>query len=99
MRLPINAICCINIKLYFCFGHLIRTDNLGISSRFRGFDRIFTTNLIYQKPELLEREDYFSVHMDRYIAALIDTLNQGKTLEKLIRPAERIRQMIELYNR
>ena len=61
------------------------------------FDRIFTTNLIYQKPELLEREYYFSVKMDRYIAALIDTLNRGETIHDLTRPAERIRKMVNLY--
>ena len=62
------------------------------------FDRIFTTNLVYQKPELKEREWYFSVNMDRYLAALIDTLNRGDTLEKLIKPAERIKQMLDLYS-
>ncbi|MCR5664102.1 MAG: ribose-phosphate pyrophosphokinase [Oscillospiraceae bacterium] len=61
------------------------------------FDRIFTTNLVYQRPELKEREWYFSVNMDRYLAALIDTLNKGETLEKLIKPAERIKQMLDLY--
>ena len=62
------------------------------------FDRIFTTNLIYQKPELLERPWYFSVGMNRYIAALIDTLNKGNSLEDLTRPAKRIKAMIDLYN-
>lgn len=61
------------------------------------FDRIFTTNLVHQKPELLEKEYYFSVNMDRYIAALIDTMNKSGSLMKLIKPAERIRQMLELY--
>ena len=63
------------------------------------FDRIFTTNLVYQKPELLERAYYFPVKMDRYIAALIDTLNRGEPIRDLIEPAGRIRQMVELYNR
>ena len=62
------------------------------------FDRIFTTNLIYQMPDLLEREYYFSVRMDRYIAALIDTLNRGETLQELTKPAQRIRHMVELYD-
>ncbi len=44
------------------------------------FDRVFTTNLIYQSPELLERDYYFSVRMDRYVAALIDTLNRGMSI-------------------
>ncbi|MBR0041286.1 MAG: ribose-phosphate pyrophosphokinase [Oscillospiraceae bacterium] len=61
------------------------------------FDRIFTTNLVYQRPELLDKEYYFSVRMDRYIAAIIDTLNKGSSLHDLIRPAGRIHQMVELY--
>ena len=61
------------------------------------FDRIFTTNLIYQKPELKEREWYFSVYMDRYIAALIDTANRGETLHDLLKPAGRIRETLDLY--
>ena len=61
------------------------------------FDRLFTTNLVYQSPELLTREYYYSVKMDRYIAALIDTLNRGDSIYSLIRPAGRIREMVELY--
>lgn len=64
-----------------------------------GFDRIFTTNLVWQKPELKERAWYFSVNMDRYIAALIDTQNKGETLYDLTKPADRIKQMIELYKK
>ena len=63
------------------------------------FDRIFTTNLIYQSPELLERQYYFSVHMDRYIAALIDTINRGETIHDLIKPAKRIRETLMAYRR
>ena len=62
-----------------------------------GFDRVFTTNLVYQSPELLEREYYLTVNMDRYIAALIDTLNRGESIQNLVKPARRIKQMIELY--
>ena len=61
------------------------------------FDRLFTTNLVYQTPELLEREYYFSVTMDRYIAALIDTLNRGESIQDLVKPASRIQQMLEIY--
>ena len=61
------------------------------------FDRIFTTNLVWQRPELLDKEYYFSVRMDRYIAAIIDTLNKGNSLHDLIKPAGRIHQMVELY--
>ena len=61
------------------------------------FDRIFTTNLVWQKPELKERKWYFSVTMDRYIAALIDTANRGETLNDLLKPAGRIRRVLDLY--
>ena len=61
------------------------------------FDRIFTTNLVYQKPELKERAWYCSVNMDRYIAALIDTANRSEALNDLLKPAGRIRQTLDLY--
>lgn len=61
------------------------------------FDRVFTTNLVYQTPELKQREYYGTVNMDRYIAALIDTLDRGESIEELVKPAGRIRQVIELY--
>ena len=63
------------------------------------FDRIFTTNLIYQKPELLKKDYYYGVSMNRYIAAIIDTMNKGKTLSSLTRPALKIRDMIENYKK
>ncbi len=66
--------------------------------RDRIFDRIFTTNLVFQSPDLLKREWYFSVNMDRYIAALIDTLNRGESISNLIRPAERVRRAIQMYS-
>ena len=62
-----------------------------------GFARIFTTNLVNQKDELKARPWYVSVTMDRYIAALINTLNRGEPIENLIKPAGRIKQILELY--
>ena len=61
------------------------------------FDRIYTTNLVYQPPELLEKEYYSTVNMSRYIAALVDTLNRGETIHDLIKPAERIHRALALY--
>ncbi len=61
------------------------------------FDKVYTTNLIYQKPGLLEKPWYGSVGMSRYIAAIIDTLHKGNSMLDLIKPAARIREMLELY--
>ena len=63
------------------------------------FDKIFTTNLIYQKPELFEKEYYSSVGMNRYIAAIIDTLNKGNSLQEIIKPEKRIRETVDKYKK
>ena len=63
------------------------------------FDRLFTTNLIHQKEELLEKEYYFSINMDRYIAAIIDTMNRGGTLQNLTKPELRIKKTIDTYRK
>jgi ribose-phosphate pyrophosphokinase len=61
-------------------------------------DRILTTNLVYQSPELLSREWYISCDMSKYIAYLIDTLNHDASISDLLNPVERINSIIERYN-
>ncbi len=61
------------------------------------FDRIFTTNLIYQKPELLKRKYYISIGMARYIAAMIDTKHRSGSMMKMTKPEARIREVIDKY--
>ena len=63
------------------------------------FDRMFTTDLIHQKPALLQKPYYCSVKMGRYIAAIIDTINKGDSLHAIIKPADRIKQTIEYYKK
>lgn len=53
-------------------------------------DRVLTTNLIYQTPELLSREWYISCDMSKYIAYIIDTLNHDTSISDLLNPVERI---------
>ena len=61
-------------------------------------DKIFTTNLIYNPPELLEKEWYCNVNMSKYIALLIDTLNCDNSISELLNPIERIKNIVEKYN-
>ena len=61
-------------------------------------DRILTTNLIYQSPELLSREWYISCDMSKYIAYIIDTLNHDASISDLLNPVERINSIIARYN-
>lgn len=60
-------------------------------------DRILTTNLIYQTPELLEREWYINCDMSKYIAYIIDTLNHDSSISDLLNPNERIQSIVARY--
>jgi len=60
-------------------------------------DKVLTTNLIYQAPELLSRPWYISCDMSKYIAYLIDTLNHDASISDLLNPVERINNIIERY--
>lgn len=60
-------------------------------------DRVLTTNLTYQTPELLTKPYYISCDMSKYIALLIDTLNHDTTISKLLDPVERIQKCLEKY--
>jgi ribose-phosphate pyrophosphokinase len=59
-------------------------------------ERVFTTNLIYQPPELLKREWHDSVDMSKYIAHIIRTLNYDSSLNELINPSEKIKKLLNL---
>ena len=60
-------------------------------------DKIFTTNLIYQSKELLEREWYCSVNMSKYIALLVETLNLDNSISSLLDPVDRIKKIVSKY--
>ncbi len=60
-------------------------------------DRVLTTNLIYQTPELLRREWYIDCDMSKYIAYLIDTLNHDASISDLLNPNERIQSAVAKY--
>ena len=60
-------------------------------------DKIFTTNLIYQSPELLSRDWYCSVNMSKYIALLVDTLNCDNSISSLLDPVDRIKKIVAKY--
>lgn len=61
-------------------------------------DKILTTNLVYQMPELMEKEYYVSCDMSKYIAYIIDTLNHDTSISDLLDPCERIHSLVAKYN-
>lgn len=63
------------------------------------FDRILTTNLVYQSPELLSKPYYINCDLSKYIAYIIDTLNHDTSISDLLDPNERIQTLVGEYKK
>ena len=61
-------------------------------------EKVITTNLTYQTPELLSRDWYTSSDVSKYVALLIDTLNHDASISELLDPTERIKEYLEKKN-
>ncbi|MCD7796317.1 MAG: ribose-phosphate pyrophosphokinase [Clostridiales bacterium] len=59
------------------------------------FYRVFTTNGVYQTPELLGREWYVSVELSKYTAYFIDTLNHDMSVSSLLDSSEKIKTLLK----
>lgn len=62
-------------------------------------NRVLTTNLTYQTPELLSRPYYINCDMSKYIAYIIDTLNHDGSISALLNPNERIQNLLATYRK
>ena len=60
-------------------------------------DAIFTTNLVYQSPELLSRPYYVNVDISKYIALIIDNLNHDSSISEFMLPAGRINALLKRH--
>ncbi|MBR1691567.1 MAG: ribose-phosphate pyrophosphokinase [Lachnospiraceae bacterium] len=60
-------------------------------------DKVLTTNLVYQTPELLERPYYIGCDLSKYIAYIIDTLNHDTSISDLLNPSDRIQNLVNRY--
>ena len=87
-------------KIYICatFGILTGgTKPFDDAYRKGLFDRLITTNLVYQPEELLSREYYISCDLSKYVALIIDTLNHDYSLSSLLNPIDRIKRVLEKH--
>ena len=87
-------------KVFVCVTFGLFTNGLDKFDKFHEdgiIDRIFTTNLVYQSPELLSRPYYGSVDMSKYVALIIDNLNHDASLSDLLNPAGRINRLLDRY--
>ena len=87
-------------RIYICSTFGFFTDGLekfDDAARNGIFDKLLTTNLIYQTPELLAKPYYISCDMSKYIALIIDTLNHDMSISHLLNPADRIKRCVANY--
>ena len=60
-------------------------------------DRVLTTNLTYQTPELLDKPYCVNCDMSKYISLLIDTLNHDSSISELLNPVNKIHEVVNQY--
>ncbi len=75
----------------FCNG----LENMDQAYKDGKITKIFTTNLVYRTPELLQREWYAEVNMCKYVAYIIDTLNHDQTISGLLDQSKRIKKLLD----
>ena len=61
--------------------------------------KIFTTNLVYRRPGLLEKPWHVDVNMCKYVSYIIDTLNHDATISELLDPAKRINNIVAKHKK
>lgn len=87
-------------RIYICATFGIFTDGMDKFDEAyeQGvFDKLLTTNLVYQSPELLKKKYYISCDMSKYIALIIDTLNHDLSVSHLLNPVDRIKRCVSNY--
>ena len=87
-------------KVFICSTFGLFTNGLSKFDEYYSnglIDRILTTNLVYQTPELLARPYYINVDLSKYIALIIDNLNHDDSLSDLLNPTLRINKLLARY--
>ena len=87
-------------RIYICSTFGLFTDGLAKFDKAHKngvFDKMLTTNLVYQSPELLEKDYYITCDMSKYIALIIDTLNHDMSVSHLLNPVDRIKKCVSTY--
>jgi ribose-phosphate pyrophosphokinase len=57
--------------------------------------KVFATNLVYRRPDLLAAPWFQDVNMAKFTALLIDAINHDASLSKLLDPTEKIRNLLD----
>lgn len=60
--------------------------------------KVFATNLIYRRPELINAPWFYDVNLTKFVALLIDAINHDASLSNLINPTEKIQKLLNARN-
>ena len=63
------------------------------------FHGVITTNLTYQTPELKAKPYYYEADMTAFLGTIIDSINHDVSIAGLMDPTNRIRKMVDDYNK
>ena len=88
-------------RVFICCTFGLFTDGLSaFDAAFEScyIDRIVTTNLCYQPPELKEKPYYIEADMSKFLASIIDFMNHDVSLTNATATTEKIRHIVEVYN-
>ena len=59
--------------------------------------KVFTTNLVYRRPGLIDKPWHQDVNLCKYVALLIDTLNHDTTISQLLDPVKKITNIVSKH--
>lgn len=84
------------IYVFACFGLFCEAFS-GYDEAHRNglIEKVFTTNLVYQPPGLIDKPWYMSVDMSKYISYIVSTLNYDQSLSELLDPSARISRILK----
>lgn len=88
-------------RVFICCSFGLFTDSLAAFDEAYEkcyFDKVVTTNLTYQPPELKERPYYVEADMSKFLASIIDFMNHDSSMANVSTPTEKIHELLAKYN-
>lgn len=89
-------------RVFLCTTFGLFTDGLAVfdEAYAKGsFDKLVTTNLTYQPPELLDRPWFSQADMSKYAATIIDFINHDMSISNMITSTDKIHKALAKINR
>ena len=89
-------------RVFLCTTFGLFTDGLDVFDKAYEngyFDKLVTTNLTYQPPELMDRDWFEPADMSKYAAMIIDFINHDISLSNMTTSTEKIHGILAKINR